>query len=516
MNEGNPIPTSSAVAIASHAALTTGVHGITAAGAALIDDATAADQRTTMGVAYGTTGTTVCVGNDSRLSDARTPVAHNQAWSTITATPTTISGYGLTDAASTGANTFTGAQLIRAAATQDAIELLGRAGGTSSYKLTITPLALSASRTLSAPDEDGTIALRGSNTFTGVQLLPTGTAAAPSWAFTTDPDTGMYKIGTNTLAMSCGGVTSAYVDASNFYKIGWATPATFVCRMANGTEASPTKTLSGDHIGGISASTFYDDGVGGTGFANGAGIRFYATEDRSASTSRGQRTVFYSIANGTSTQVSRSILTENGSLLIGLLSPTTQEITPSSIGSYPRLQILGTSIGAQSAILQARFDATAGDAPQHILAKSRGTAIGTDYTAVAANDTLAIWAAEGADGTEFIRAGSIRCYVDGTVSTGVVPGRWEFYTNNASGVATKALTIDSSQNITPVGDILVQSGKVVKVAGNQVITARQTAIADVSTADATDLTSAIALANANKAKINTTLAMLRTHGLIAT
>jgi hypothetical protein len=36
--------------------------------------------------------------NDSRLSDARTPVAHNQAWSTITETPTNLGSYGITDA----------------------------------------------------------------------------------------------------------------------------------------------------------------------------------------------------------------------------------------------------------------------------------------------------------------------------------------------------------------------------------------------------------------------------------
>jgi hypothetical protein len=41
--------------------------------------------------------TQVVKGNDSRLSDARTPTAHNQAWSTITSTPTTLSGYGITD-----------------------------------------------------------------------------------------------------------------------------------------------------------------------------------------------------------------------------------------------------------------------------------------------------------------------------------------------------------------------------------------------------------------------------------
>ena len=43
-------------------------------------------------------GITDAVGSsDARLSDARTPTAHNQAWSTITATPTTLSGYGITD-----------------------------------------------------------------------------------------------------------------------------------------------------------------------------------------------------------------------------------------------------------------------------------------------------------------------------------------------------------------------------------------------------------------------------------
>jgi hypothetical protein len=51
----------------------------------------------TLSVSYGTTSTTACVGNDARLSDARTPTAHNQAWSTITSTPTTLAGYGITD-----------------------------------------------------------------------------------------------------------------------------------------------------------------------------------------------------------------------------------------------------------------------------------------------------------------------------------------------------------------------------------------------------------------------------------
>jgi hypothetical protein len=39
----------------------------------------------------------IVADTDARLSDARVPLAHNQAWLTITATPTTLAGYGITD-----------------------------------------------------------------------------------------------------------------------------------------------------------------------------------------------------------------------------------------------------------------------------------------------------------------------------------------------------------------------------------------------------------------------------------
>jgi hypothetical protein len=51
--------------------------------------------------------------------------------------------------------------LTRAAATQDAVEIIGRAGGTSSYKVTLTPTTLSASRTLTLPDVSGTVLTTG-------------------------------------------------------------------------------------------------------------------------------------------------------------------------------------------------------------------------------------------------------------------------------------------------------------------------------------------------------------------
>ncbi len=63
------------------------------------------------------------------------------------------------------ANTFTAAQTFRAAnavrseaaSTQDAVVLAGRAGGTSSYAVTLTPTTLSASRTMTLPDANTTV-----------------------------------------------------------------------------------------------------------------------------------------------------------------------------------------------------------------------------------------------------------------------------------------------------------------------------------------------------------------------
>ena len=62
-------------------------------------------------------------------------------------------------------NTFTAAQTFRAASairseaasTQDAVVVAGRAGGTSSYAVTLTPTTLSANRTLTLPNASTTV-----------------------------------------------------------------------------------------------------------------------------------------------------------------------------------------------------------------------------------------------------------------------------------------------------------------------------------------------------------------------
>jgi hypothetical protein len=88
--------------------------------------------------------------------------------------PTAARTYTLPDSTSTlaalgTAQTFTAAQTFRAASairseaasTQDAVVLAGRAGGTSSYAVTLTPTTLTASQTLTLPNATGTLSTTG-------------------------------------------------------------------------------------------------------------------------------------------------------------------------------------------------------------------------------------------------------------------------------------------------------------------------------------------------------------------
>jgi hypothetical protein len=81
----------------------------------------------------------------------------------------------------TGANTFynaTGQTFGTATSSEDGIVIAGRAGGSSSYRVTLTPGTLTASRTATFPDATTTIAgLSVAQTFTGTQTF-SGTSSA--------------------------------------------------------------------------------------------------------------------------------------------------------------------------------------------------------------------------------------------------------------------------------------------------------------------------------------------------
>ena len=89
----------------------------------------------------------------------------------------------------TGANTFYNAtgQTFAPASTNDGIIILGRAGGSSSYRVTFATTTLSASRTLTLPDATDTVAVVGTaQTFTAAQTFRAANAIRSEAASTQD------------------------------------------------------------------------------------------------------------------------------------------------------------------------------------------------------------------------------------------------------------------------------------------------------------------------------------------
>lgn len=110
-------------------------------------------------------------------------------------------------------NTFTAAQTFRAAsavrseaaATQDAVVLAGRAGGTSSYAVSLTPTTLSSSRTVTLPDADTTVPVANQTlTYTGPTAARTITLPDENFSvgFRNIPQSGVDKTTSYTLATS--------------------------------------------------------------------------------------------------------------------------------------------------------------------------------------------------------------------------------------------------------------------------------------------------------------------------
>lgn len=219
----------------------------TAAGRALVDDSNAAAQLATLGIPLlATTGITGILtlsksGTTARTAtfpDADITVARIDAAQTFTGKSTFTDGINSThcdaadvsgmhignnahqDVAMFGAgggqgttlygqlnclavdSTSANGILTRQASTQDAIKLLGRAGGSNSYAVTITPTTLTASRTLTLPDASIIAAGSASALTSGrVPYATTGGLLVDSAEWTSSPASAVaMTLGTNARA----------------------------------------------------------------------------------------------------------------------------------------------------------------------------------------------------------------------------------------------------------------------------------------------------------------------------
>jgi hypothetical protein len=194
----------------------------------------------------------------------------------------------------------------------------------------------------------------------GVNTMVDGTAAAPGLYFSSDPNTGLYRPTTDTVAIATAGTERLRVTATGSVGIGTTSPeaalhvastsgnvltassedATLGSRIysryagtiaaphvigkrSRGTLALPTAVSSGDTTG-----SFLGMGYDGVDYYTAAQISMYADENWTT-TAHGGSMAFRTVAAGTTVSAERMRIASNGHVGIG----TTTPFYPLTVGS---------------------------------------------------------------------------------------------------------------------------------------------------------------------------------------
>jgi hypothetical protein len=83
---------------------------------------------------------------------------------------------------------------------------------------------------------------------TGTVSVGSGSAAAPAFTFGSDPDNGMYRVGTNTIGFATDGTAQMVVNSSGNVGIGTTSPSYPLSLYRNDTNAEPTQFITLDHM----------------------------------------------------------------------------------------------------------------------------------------------------------------------------------------------------------------------------------------------------------------------------
>lgn len=292
----------------------------------------------------------------------------------------------------------------------------------------------------------GAVRLTTSTTaFTGT--LPwqgqNGTAAAPALSFSGDPNTGVYNVGADQLGISTNGTLRLTTSTTAF-------TGTLPWQGQNGTAAAPALSFSGDPNTGV-----YNVGADQLGISTGGTLRLTTSTTAITSTlpvvyplgavgtpsvtfTGDLNTGIWSPAADTiaisTNGAERSRVDSSGRLLVGTTSARTNFFNNASTYSATQ-QIEGTGAsGSARGALAVINNSSGDDAPLLILAKSRGTTIGSN-TLCANNEYIGHIAFQANDGAEFVELANIIAQVDGTPGANDMPGRLVFATT-ADGTAS--------------------------------------------------------------------------------
>ena len=172
-----------------------------------------------------------------------------------------------------------GTVLVRAAATQDGVQLQGRAGGTGSWEVAITPTTLTADRTVTLADgnttlQAGTMAVTG----TGLNQFAATTSAQLAGVISDETGTGSLVFGTSptfttsaTAPLVIGGTTTTSPLALRSTSGVGATGADIIFQVGNNGATEAMRVLNSGSVGiGTATPGAFKLNVAGAGVNIGA------------------------------------------------------------------------------------------------------------------------------------------------------------------------------------------------------------------------------------------------------
>jgi len=304
-------------------------------------------------------------------------------------------------------------------------------------------------------------ATRPRNVYAGTSFIgPAGSVSVPQFSSTNDTTSGLWCAsnkprlivgGVQILEANTIGVT--LIGSALSYGFGGSVPDLILTR-----ESAAVLQLGQDSATPIAQTLKGCDARAGTD-TNTVGGNLTLAAGRPTGSALGGSLLFQTAPAGSTGTVAGTLTTRltidsTGNVGIGTTAPPVK-LTVSADGSTPASSmynssqdsILLSNNGGVATLRLAGANNSGGVTGfgQLTLQGSRGTM--AVPLASASGDTLGSINGNGYDGTARQSAASIVLDVDGTVSSGVIPGRIKFLTTTSGGVGTERMRIDSSGNV---------------------------------------------------------------------
>jgi hypothetical protein len=295
----------------------------------------------------------------------------------------------------------------------------------------------------------------------GTLTIEDGTAAAPGLAFTSDLNTGLFRVGADQLAITTGGTSRLAVSTT-------AVSSTLAVDVPLGAVGTPSLTFTGDLNTGI-----YSPGADQVAITTGGTQRLNADTAAITSTlpvvhplgavgtpsitftgdlntgiwSPAADTIAFSEGGAEAMRIDSS-----GRLLVGTSSARDNFFNTTGTARLVQVEHVGTGTGGISVVRNSNADGGS----SLVLAASAGTALGSN-TLVSSTQDLGQISFQGADGTEFVAGASITATVDGTPGANDLPTRLVFSTT-ADGAASPTermrIASDGTSTFTGLGTVV--------------------------------------------------------------